>query len=402
MEEQNKESQKEVSRKPRENSEKKNSNKFNKNKRPSKNFKNSKDGKKEFDKKGKKPNPNRKKEGTKDKDKEPRKNARPRKDFTQKPKKEFNKDFNQKKEAPKEVVKEEPKEYKDRNVAGIIFDVTKKRYFFEVIDNKEYKKDEKVIVDTARGQELGTIYSEPRMISESKLVLPLKPIVRSATKEDKSRYKNLREESEVALLICKEKVFKHKLPMKLVGAEYTFDKSKLIFYFTTEGRVDFRELVKDLAGIFKVRIELRQIGVRDEARILGSIGICGKELCCRTFINKFDSVSIKMARDQGLVINPTKISGACGRLLCCIKYEHEQYFEALRGYPAVGQEVKTASGTGRVTSVNPLNGYLYVDISGKGVMKLGIDEIRFNKKEARKIQNSLSKEELAHKVLEKE
>ena len=190
--------------------------------------------------------------------------------------------------------------------------------------------------------------------------------------------------------------------MKLITSEYTFDRTKLIFYFTAEGRIDFRELVKDLATIFKLRIELRQIGVRDEARILGSIGICGKELCCRTFINKFDSVAIKMARDQGLVINPSKISGACGRLLCCIKYEYEQYSKELRKFPAVGQQVKTQSGKGRVNSVNPMNGYMYVDVDGKGIMKFELKDVKFDRGEAKKIQKLSSKEDQEHKNLEKD
>lgn len=190
--------------------------------------------------------------------------------------------------------------------------------------------------------------------------------------------------------------------MKLVGTEYTFDKTKLIFYFTAEGRIDFRELVKDLANIFKLRIELRQIGVRDEARILGTIGICGKELCCRTFINKFDSVSIKMARDQGLVINPAKISGVCGRLLCCINYEYSQYEQVLRSYPAVNQQVKTIKGDGKVISISPLNGFLFVDVENIGIMKFEIDEVKFNKKEASKLKSEKTQEELEHKELEKE
>ncbi len=290
-------------------------------------------------------------------------------------------------------------EYK---VLGIIFEVTKKRYYFEVVDDGEYKRDDKVIVDTARGIEMGTVYLEPRMIDEADLVLPLKPVVRKATKEDIDRYTELREQAGEAFKICKKKIFEHELPMKLITSEYTFDRTKLIFYFTAEGRIDFRELVKDLATIFKLRIELRQIGVRDEARILGSIGICGKELCCRTFINKFDSVAIKMARDQGLVINPSKISGACGRLLCCIKYEYEQYSKELKKFPALGQQVKTQSGKGRVNSVNPMNGYMYVDVEGKGIMKFELKDVKFNRGEAKKIQKLSAKEDLEHKNLEKD
>lgn len=299
-----------------------------------------------------------------------------------------------------EVVEEREEQF--YKVLGVMFEVTKKRYYFEVVDNVGYKRGEKVVVDTARGKEVGVVYGEARMLSEKELVLPLKPVLKKASDEEITRYNNLREEAEAAYLVCKHKIFKHELPMKLVASEFTFDKSKLIFYFTAEGRIDFRELVKDLATVFKLRIELRQIGVRDEARILGSIGICGKELCCRTFINKFDSVSIKMARDQGLVINPAKISGACGRLLCCIKYEYSQYSEALKGYPAVHQIVETTQGTGKVMSVNPLNGYLYVDVQNKGILKLNLDELKFNVREAKKMQNKLSPEEKKLRGLEKE
>ena len=240
------------------------------------------------------------------------------------------------------------------------------------------------------------------MLSEKELVLPLKPVIKKASKEEEERYLQLKEDSLEAKNICKERIAHHKLPMKLVETEYTFDKTKLIFYFTAEGRIDFRDLVKDLANIFRVRIELRQIGVRDEARILGTVGLCGKELCCRTFINKFDSVSIKMARDQGLVINPAKISGVCGRLLCCINYEYHQYEEALRNYPAVNQQVRTPKGDGKVISISPLNGYLFVDVENKGMLKFDVEEVRFNRKEANKLKNEKTAEELAHKELEKE
>lgn len=298
-----------------------------------------------------------------------------------------------------ENINQEPKFYK---VLGVMFEVTKKRYYFEVIDNEVYKKGDKVIVDTVRGKEIGVVYGEARMLPESQVVLPLKPVLKRASKEEEERYLEIKTDSLKAKEVCRERIAHHKLPMKLVETEYTFDKTKLIFYFTAEGRIDFRDLVKDLANIFRVRIELRQIGVRDEARILGTVGICGKELCCRTFINKFDSVSIKMARDQGLVINPAKISGVCGRLLCCINYEYHQYEEALRNYPAVNQLVKTPKGEGKVISISPLNGYLFVDIENKGMMKFGVEEVRFNRKEANKLKNEKTAEELAHKELEKE
>lgn len=306
------------------------------------------------------------------------------------------------KEQENKVVETPTFEKKEYNVLGVMFEITKKRYYFEVIDNTEYKKGDKVIVDTVRGKEVGVVYGEPRMLPEKELVLPLKPVIKKADEDEIKRYNELKEESEKANKLCKERIIHHKLPMKLVGTEYTFDRSKLIFYFTAEGRIDFRDLVKDLANIFKLRIELRQIGVRDEARILGTIGICGKELCCRTFINKFDSVSIKMARDQGLVINPAKISGVCGRLLCCINYEYAQYEEVLRHYPAVNQLVKTPKGEGKVISISPLNGYLFVDVATIGMMRFEIEEIKFNKKEANKLKNEKTQEELEHKELEKE
>lgn len=306
------------------------------------------------------------------------------------------------KEQENKVVETPVPEKKEYNVLGVMFEITKKRYYFEVIDNTEYKKGDKVIVDTVRGKEVGVVYGEPRMLHEKELVLPLKPVIKKADEDEIKRYNELKEESAKANKLCKERIIHHKLPMKLVGTEYTFDRSKLIFYFTAEGRIDFRDLVKDLANIFKLRIELRQIGVRDEARILGTIGICGKELCCRTFINKFDSVSIKMARDQGLVINPAKISGVCGRLLCCINYEYAQYEEVLRHYPAVNQLVKTPKGEGKVISISPLNGYLFVDVATIGMMRFEIEEIKFNKKEANKLKNEKTQEELEHKELEKE
>lgn len=293
----------------------------------------------------------------------------------------------------------EDKKYK---VLGVMFEVTKKKYYFEVVDDIQYNKGDKVIVDTIRGKEIGVTVSEPAFISEKHLFLPLKPVVKKATEAEVAVYEKLREEAEKAKKICKEKVVEHKLPMKMVDVEYTFDKTKLIFYFTAEGRIDFRDLVKDLATIFRVRIELRQIGVRDEARIVGSIGICGKDLCCRTFINKFDSVSIKMARDQGLVINPAKISGVCGRLLCCLNYEYHQYEEALRDFPAVNQIVRTEFGTGKVLSISPLNGFLYVLTQEKGVLKFNRDEVSFDKKEAHKLKNTSSEEERRLKALEKE
>ena len=275
-------------------------------------------------------------------------------------------------------------------VVGVIFEITKKRYYFEVTDNYPYKKGDKVIVDTARGQELGVVYAEPQDLDEKVLVLPLKPVLKLASKTEYEHFLELKTNADKAYEECKSKIFEHELPMKLVAAEYTYDKTKLIFYFTAEGRIDFRKLVKDLAAIFKLRIELRQIGVRDEARILGTMGVCGLELCCRSFINKFDSVSIKMARDQGLVINPNKISGACGRLLCCIKYEYAQYGEAIKNFPAQGQIIETPMGKGRVASISPLNNFMYVDVFEKGINRFELSEVTFDKKEAQRLQDAMN------------
>lgn len=301
---------------------------------------------------------------------------------------------------PEIVISTNPEQL--HKVLVIMFEMTKKRYYFEVIDNMKFEKNDKVIVDTIRGREIGIVCGEPLMMKEKDLILPLKPVLKLASNEEIETYEKQKKEAEEAFLICKAKIRKHQLEMKLVTCEYTFDKTKLIFYFTATGRIDFRELVKDLALIFRLRIELRQIGVRDEARILGDIGPCGKELCCKTFINKFDSVSVKMARDQGLVINPTKISGVCGRLLCCINYEYSQYEEALKNFPAVNQMVHTEFGEGKVLSISPLNGFLYIDIPEKGISRINIKDIKFNRKEASILKNIKTKEEIENKILEKE
>ena len=299
-----------------------------------------------------------------------------------------------------EVISTDPE--KLHTVLIVTFETTKKRYYFEVLGNETFKKNDKVIVETIRGTELGIASNNPIQMKEKDLVLPIKPVLKLASEKEIETYNLQRKEADEAFIICKEKIKKHQLEMKLITCEYTFDKSKLIFYFTANGRIDFRELVKDLAVLFKTRIELRQIGVRDEARILGNIGPCGTELCCKTFINKFDSVSVKMARDQGLVINPTKISGVCGRLLCCINYEYSQYEEALKDFPAVNQIVKTQMGEGKVVSISPLNNFLYVDIKDKGISRFDIKDIKFNKKEANILKNMKTQEEIENKILEKE
>lgn len=209
-------------------------------------------------------------------------------------------------------------------VVGIRFKPAGKIYYFDS-DNQDYDIGSKAIVETVRGIECGTVAIGNREVPEEKLVLPLKKVIRKATLADLETYNNNKQKEKEAMEICRQKVLEHKLPMRLIDAEYTFDRGKVIFYFTAEGRVDFRELVKDLAGIFKTRIELRQIGVRDEAKMLGGIGSCGQELCCHCFLGEFEPVSIKMAKEQNLSLNPTKISGICGRLMCCLKYESELY-----------------------------------------------------------------------------
>ncbi len=209
-------------------------------------------------------------------------------------------------------------------VVGIRFKPAGKIYYFDS-DNQAFDIGGKAIVETVRGIECGTVAIGNREVPEERLVLPLKKVIRKASPADLENYENNQKKEREALDICRKKVAEHNLPMRLIDAEYTFDMGKIIFYFTADGRVDFRELVKDLAGIFKTRIELRQIGVRDEAKMLGGIGSCGQELCCHCFLGEFEPVSIKMAKEQNLSLNPTKISGICGRLMCCLKYESELY-----------------------------------------------------------------------------
>lgn len=219
---------------------------------------------------------------------------------------------------------------------------------------------EHVIVDTSRGVECGEVALENREISDAEVVAPLKKIIRKATEDDYKKIEQNKLREQEAFKICEEKIAKHKLDMKLVYAEYTFDCNKVLFYFTADGRVDFRELVKDLAGVFRTRIELRQIGVRDEAKMLGGIGTCGRPFCCSSFLGDFHPVSIKMAKEQGLSLNPTKISGNCGRLMCCLKYEQNAYEDLLRYTPKHGALVKTPEGKGTVVDVNLLTGFLKI------------------------------------------
>ncbi|MCQ2489248.1 MAG: stage 0 sporulation family protein [Clostridia bacterium] len=244
-------------------------------------------------------------------------------------------------------------------VVGIRFKEVGKIYCFypkgEILTPGQY-----VIVETARGVECGQVATGNEMVEEDKIVAPLKPIVRLATEDDIKKVAENRQKEKSAFTICEEKIAKHGLEMKLTDVEYTFDGSKILFYFTADGRVDFRELVKDLAAVFKTRIELRQIGVRDEAKMLGGIGICGRPFCCNAYMGEFQPVSIKMAKEQGLSLNPTKISGACGRLMCCLKYEQEAYEHLAKITPKAGALVETKEGRGIVTESNLISGVVKV------------------------------------------
>ena len=236
-------------------------------------------------------------------------------------------------------------------VVGIRFKKAGKIYYFNPIDFN-IDKGSYVVVETARGIEFGECVIGVKEISENEIISPLKSVLRVATEEDIKKHFNNKDKQNEAFDICLKKIEEHKLNMKLIDVEYTFDNNKVIFYFTADGRVDFRELVKDLATIFKTRIELRQIGVRDEAKMIGGLGPCGRPMCCSTFLGDFASVSIKMAKEQNLSLNPTKISGICGRLMCCLNYEQSTYEDIRKRMPKVGSIVKTEEGTGEVTSNN--------------------------------------------------
>ena len=244
-------------------------------------------------------------------------------------------------------------------VIGVRFRTAGKIYFFSP-GEFEIKQGDHVIVETARGVEYGRVVSAPKEVDDDSVVQPLKSVIRIATEQDEKTVEKNRQKEKEAFKICQEKIRKHKLEMKLIDVEYTFDNNKILFYFTADGRIDFRELVKDLASIFKTRIELRQIGVRDETKILGGIGICGRCLCCHTYLSEFAPVSIRMAKEQNLSLNQTKISGVCGRLMCCLKYEQNAYEDLLRITPKVGAYVSTSEGKGTVTEVSLLTGLLKV------------------------------------------
>lgn len=268
-------------------------------------------------------------------------------------------------------------------IVGVRFRKAGKIYYFDPA-GMEIETGTHVIVETARGIEFGTVMIPPREMEEDGVVQPLKPVIRIATEADEITEQKNKEKEKEAFQICLEKIAKHKLEMKLVEAEYTFDNNKLLFYFTADGRIDFRELVKDLAAVFKTRIELRQIGVRDETKILGGIGICGRPLCCHTYLSEFAPVSIKMAKEQNLSLNPTKISGVCGRLMCCLKNEQETYEYLNRKLPGVGDIVTLPDGMkGEVSGVNVLRQLVkvLVDVNDEKEMReCPVEELKFKPK----------------------
>jgi len=265
-------------------------------------------------------------------------------------------------------------------IIGVRFKPVGKTYYFDPLDF-DIKKGDNVIVETSRGIEYGNVVSGRRELLPGEYSKPVKGVLRLANDEDNARFKRNKEKEKEAYSICLEKIRDHGLDMKLVEVEYTFDGSKILFYFTADGRVDFRELVKDLATVFRTRIELRQIGVRDESKTIGSIGICGRSLCCSNFLGEFMPVSIKMAKEQGLSLNPAKISGACGRLMCCLKYEQDVYEELIKTTPKQGAVVNTPDGRGVVTNVSLIKGVCKVTLdSDKSIKEYKADELKVIKK----------------------
>ena len=282
-------------------------------------------------------------------------------------------------------------------VIGVRFRPAGKIYYFAP-GKFHIRQGDKVIVETARGIEFGTVVTGPKEVKDEEVMQPLKSVIRIAKEEDKRAEKKNREKEKEAFEICLEKIRKHNLDMKLINAEYTFDNNKVLFYFTADGRIDFRELVKDLAAVFRTRIELRQIGVRDETKIRGGIGICGRPLCCHTYLSEFAPVSIKMAKEQNLSLNPTKISGVCGRLMCCLTNEEETYEELNSRLPAIGDTVTTNEGLkGEVQSVSVLRQLVKVVVTlendEKEIREYKVDELKFRPRK-RKNDVRLSKEEM--------
>ncbi|MGN1345685.1 MAG: stage 0 sporulation family protein [Eubacteriales bacterium] len=258
-------------------------------------------------------------------------------------------------------------------IVGVRFRDAGKVYYFDP-SGLSMKSGDCVIVETARGLEYGFVVSGNHNVPTSKIVPPLRPVLRLATAEDQAHYEENKRLEAAAFDIWNKKTAEHKLDMKLIEAEYTFDNSKLLFYFASENRVDFRELVKDLASVFRTRIELRQIGIRDEAKMMGGLGVCGRPFCCSSFLSDFVQVSIKMAKEQNLSLNSSKISGTCGRLMCCLRYEHETYEEEIAKTPPVSSTVKTPEGVGTVTEISPLTGFLKVRL-GDSVKSFHRDDV---------------------------
>ena len=291
-----------------------------------------------------------------------------------------------------------------KNIIGVRFKKLGKIYFFNP-QGLKVKKGDNVIVETAQGEEYAEVMIPNRLVEDEKIIAPLKKVIRIASYKDKKHYDECRKIEKEAFRVCLKKIKEHKLEMTLTDVEYKFDNSKILFYFTADGRIDFRELVKDLAAIYKTRIELRQIGVRDEVKRIGGNGVCGRELCCCTFLSNFEAVSIKMAKEQNLSLNPTKISGNCGRLMCCLKYENEVYEEKLKNLPSVGAIVKTEDGEGEVDSIETLkekvrvkmkepegDGYVYKKYDAKDVKV--IKDVAIEKMDEEEIEHKKELEEL--------
>ncbi|MCI8550278.1 MAG: stage 0 sporulation family protein [Lachnospiraceae bacterium] len=290
------------------------------------------------------------------------------------------------------------------NVVGVRFRTADKIYFFAP-GELDIQKGQNVIVETARGVEYGYVVMGVKEVDDSKIVQPLKPVLRIATKEDDEVEERNKKKEREAFKICQKKIEKHNLEMKLIDAEYTFDNNKVLFYFTADGRIDFRELVKDLASVFKTRIELRQIGVRDETKILGGVGICGRALCCHSYLSEFIPVSIKMAKEQNLSLNPTKISGTCGRLMCCLKNEEETYRYLNSKLPNVGDRVTTDDGLrGEVASVNVLRQrvkvIVFLENDEKDIREYQVEQLRFRPRKKKEKEKLDKKEEQELKKLE--
>ena len=290
-------------------------------------------------------------------------------------------------------------------VIGVRFRTAGKIYYFDPVKFQVGRGDH-VIVETARGVEFGTVVSAVREVEDDKVVQPLKPVLRVASPRDEEQEQNNKRKEKEAFKICLEKIRKHKLEMKLIDAEYTFDNNKVLFYFTADGRIDFRELVKDLASVFKTRIELRQIGVRDETKIVGGMGICGRVLCCHAHLSEFVPVSIKMAKEQNLSLNPTKISGVCGRMMCCLKHEEETYEELNRKLPGIGDYVTTDDGLkGEVSSVNVLRQLVKVLVTvddEKEIREYRAEQLRFKRRHGKRDRVEVDDELKALEKLEKQ